>query len=174
MNDWLWDRKKVYGLWGWRRRRRLNLSEQLFESPTGDAALVLYHIGEIGLDCQVGHLVVLKQKQNPRVAWQDGRATYWYTGEHTVRWTEGRALLYECKITHDAHGATRRHYSFRFVVLDVEHERMAVWEQDLDRAFPIGIDGGRALFDGSASPDHGPLVCDLERLSWRPFGHWQG
>jgi hypothetical protein len=173
MNDWLWDRKKVYGLWGWRRRQRLNLSEHLFESPSQDAALAMYHIGELGLDCQVGHLAVLKQRQNPRVAWRDGRATYWYTGKNTVHWANDWALLYQCTITHDGHAATRRRYSFRLVALDLGREQMAVWEQDLDRAFALRSEGSHAILDG-AGPDRDPLVCDLEQVLWRPFGHWQG
>ncbi len=173
MNDWLWDRKKVYGLWGWRRRRRFNLSEHLFEAPSGDAALALYHIGEIGLDCQVGHLAVLRERQNPRVAWRDGRATYWYTGTNTVHWSQGQALLYQCRITRDGQAAAGRRYSFRLVALDLLREQIAVCERDLDRAFAIRFEGSRAILEG-AGQDPGPLVWDLEQVPWRPFGHWQG
>jgi len=188
MSDWDWDRKKVYGLWGWRRRRRFNLSEHLFESPVGHGAVALYHIGEVGLDSQVGHLLVLKEKDEPRVVWRDGYASYYYDGDSSVHWTEERgwALLYQCTLARDGTGPTQRHYEFRLMVLDLERERMARWERVLDRRSAIRMDGPRAILDDSrrAEPktdpraeggtEQRPLICDLDNLSWRPFGRWQG
>jgi hypothetical protein len=175
MNDWNWDRKKVYGMWGWRRRRRLNLGEHLFASPVADAAIVLYHLAEIGLDSQVGHLVVLKEKQNPRVVWRDGHTTYDYVGEDSVHWIvpRGWGLLYQCMITRDGIAPAQRRYEFQLMVLDLERERMARWERVLDRRFPIRMDGNRAILDESGQVAQGPLICDVDQLSWRPFGHWQ-
>lgn len=174
MNDWPWDRKKVYGLWGWRRRHRLNLTEHLFEAPSGNRAVVLYHIGDIGLDCQVGHLLVLKDKAQGRVVWRDGRTTYWYAGDRSVEWVEPQpwALLYQCSILRGEHPDLRRRLDFRLMVVDLEQERMARWEQPLDRCARMRIDDRRVVLEPASPVDHA-LECKLDALSWRPFGHWQ-
>lgn len=174
MNDWNWDRKKVYGLWGWRRRQRLNLGEHFFESPAAHGAIVLYHLGEAGLDHQVGHLVVLKEKQAPRVVWRDGHATYDYVGEDSVHWILPRewGALYQCTVIRDDTTPARRRWEFQLMILDLDRERMARWERVLDRRFPLRMEGSRVVLDESAR-EPGPLICDLDRLSWRPFGRWQ-
>lgn len=99
LSGWDVDLRALYGFFGWRRRSRFHLSESLYESPDGSRAVLLYHIGEVGVNKQVAALALLADKAAPRVLWTSGRARFWYEGapEEPVSFTpDGRgARVYE-------------------------------------------------------------------------------
>ena len=96
---WELDLPALYGRW-WQKRARFHLSERLFEAPGADWALVLFAIGEIGMNKQVGRLALLRGKDSPRVVRRYGRALFWFEGQpgEPVVFIDGdrRARLLEC------------------------------------------------------------------------------
>lgn len=64
------------------------MMEWLYEPPDASCAVVLYAIGEIGLNRQVGALALFRDKTAPRLVWQSERLPlgvrrplFWFEGQ---------------------------------------------------------------------------------------------
>lgn len=171
LKGWKVDLRRLYGWWGWRRRAEFSLAEEVYEAPAGDACVVLYHIGEIGLAGMVGHIAVFKDKRSPRRVYSGGWMLYWYQGEETVRWSGdgGRAFLYEYVESDSGHGRRRR--EIFLTVLDLKRERWARVGRGFD-GFPTLSHVDEEVFTVDASPetpDKPARQVHFKRLNWMRF-----
>lgn len=79
LSGWALDLEDLYGDRLWGERARFGLRDFLYEAPAGDRAVLLYAVGEVGLNKQVGRLAVLTGKAAPRVR-RAGAGLYWFEG----------------------------------------------------------------------------------------------
>jgi hypothetical protein len=80
LSGWEIDIQSVYGRL-WAKRAQFHLDERLFESPSGQRAVLLFGIGEVGMNKQVGRLALLADKASPRVVFHAGSALFWFEGQ---------------------------------------------------------------------------------------------
>ena len=96
---WKIDLEAVYGASLWKDRSRFSMREQLYESPDGSCAVLLFGIGEVGVNRQVARAALFKEKSAPRMTWSSGRTLFWYEGHEgePVAFSEdgSTALLFE-------------------------------------------------------------------------------
>ena len=74
------DLLALYGR-AWAERARFHLSEQLYESPAGGWAVLLFGVGEVGMNKQVGRLALLRGKEAPHLLYHSGRRLFWFEGQ---------------------------------------------------------------------------------------------
>lgn len=132
LRGWPIDLKKLYGWLGWRRRARFQLRELLFESPDAGECLLLYHVGEIGVNKEVGRLAAFKDKAEPTLVHCAGSRLFWWSGEDSVQWSpDGRlAFLYECAPA--GRWFERERWSILLHALDLAGARRFRWELPLE------------------------------------------
>lgn len=173
MKGWKIDFRGLYGWWGWRRRAKFHLTEEVFESPDGDACVVFYHIGEISLAGSAGRLAVFKDKRNPRRILKGGGAVYWHWGEESVRWSSdgARAFISRCQETGGWPGRRPRRLDTYLTVLDLRRERWAGWSHGLDDLQALqDLDHDVITVNGGPqTADRQPRQIHLSRLDWKRF-----
>ena len=79
LNGWEIDLQSLYGR-QWADREKFFMMERLFEAPGGDVAVVLFGIGEVGLNKEVGRLAVFRNKAAPVLLLPPGKELFWYEG----------------------------------------------------------------------------------------------
>jgi hypothetical protein len=98
ISGWEVDVSAIYGRL-WKKRVQFHLSERLCQSPVLDSAVLLFGIGEVSMNKQVGRLALLRGKQAPRLIYHSGRRMFWFEGlpwEPVVFSEDGRhARVYE-------------------------------------------------------------------------------
>ncbi|MEW6077163.1 MAG: hypothetical protein AB1724_05100 [Thermodesulfobacteriota bacterium] len=92
IDGWEIDLRQIYG-GRWRDRKRFGLGESLWEAPDGSYAVLLYGIGEIGINKEVGHLAVFRDKQAPVTVARFGRQLFWHRDDDTAQFGEGGLFL---------------------------------------------------------------------------------
>ena len=122
LSGWNIDLREVYGFFGWRRRSRFHLTEQLYESSDSACAALFFGIGEVGINKQVGSLALFKDKASPRMVWNSGGKLFWFEGapgEPVLFTADGRmARLYEYLCGWDERPAWRER------ILELKKERL--------------------------------------------------
>ena len=58
--------------------------EDLFESPDGQYAVVLFGIGEVGVMKEAGRVAVFRNRAAPELVFRPDNTVFWYAGPHTV------------------------------------------------------------------------------------------
>ena len=79
LSGWTLDLPSVYGGL-WEKRDRFPLTERLYESPDGRWALLLFGLGEVGLNKQVGPLALFRDKASPTLVYHSGSTAFWFEG----------------------------------------------------------------------------------------------
>ena len=79
-SGWELDLRALYGR-RWKARERLHLTERLYESPDGARAVLLFGIGEVGMNKQIGWLALFHGKPDPRLLYHSGRTRFWFEGQ---------------------------------------------------------------------------------------------
>lgn len=79
LSGWEIDLPSVYGGL-WEKRDRLHLTEQLYESPDARWAVLLFGLGEVGMNKQVGPMALFREKTAPALVYHSGTVTFWYEG----------------------------------------------------------------------------------------------
>lgn len=79
VSGWELDLPALYGR-RWRARARFHLTEHLYASPDGACAVVLFGVGEIGMNRQVGGLALFRDRPCPRLLYRSGRTLFWFEG----------------------------------------------------------------------------------------------
>ena len=71
--------------------------EDLFESPDGHHAVVLFGISEVGVMKEAGRVAVYRNKAAPELVFRPENVVFWYAGPQTVEFdSTGRfATLHE-------------------------------------------------------------------------------
>ncbi len=92
ISGWEIDLPAVYG-GSWEKRDRFHLTEKLYESPDGRWAVLLFGLGEVGMNKQVGPLALFREKTAPVLVFHSGSTVFWYeglAGEPVVFGPDGR------------------------------------------------------------------------------------
>jgi len=92
LSGWEIDLPAVYG-GSWPKRDRFHLTEKLYESPDGRWAVLLFGLGEVGMNKQVGPLALFREKTAPVLVYNSGPTAFWYegiVGEPVVFGPDGR------------------------------------------------------------------------------------
>jgi hypothetical protein len=79
ISGWEIDLPSVYGGF-WKKRAQFHLTERLYQSPDSQWAVLLFGIGEMGINKQVGRLALFRDKQAPRLVYHSGETAFWYEG----------------------------------------------------------------------------------------------
>jgi hypothetical protein len=79
ISGWEIDLPAVYGA-SWEKRERFHLTEKLYESPDGRWAVMLFGLGEVRMNKQVGALALFREKTAPVLVYHSGSTTFWYEG----------------------------------------------------------------------------------------------
>lgn len=79
ISGWEIDLPAVYG-GSWEKRDRFHLTEKLYESPDGRWAVLLFGLGEVGMNKQVGPLALFREKTAPVLVYHSGSTAFWYEG----------------------------------------------------------------------------------------------
>lgn len=173
MKGWEIDFRSLYGWWGWRRRAKFHLTEEVLESPDGNVCVAFYHIGEISLAGSVGRLAVFKNKHDPQRIFKGGNAVYWYWGEESVRWSNDsrRAFISRCEETGGWSGRNPRRLDTYLTVLDLQRERWASWSHRLDDLQALqDLDNDVITVNGGPqTTGQWPKQVHLSRLDWKRF-----
>jgi len=79
MNDWNIDLAALYG-----DGPRGYAHEDLFESPDGRHAVVMYGIDEVGVNKEAGRVAVFRNKAAPELVFRPKLVAFWYAGTGTA------------------------------------------------------------------------------------------
>lgn len=168
LKGWAIDLKAVYGGL-WPDKEKYHLREDLFESPDGSAAALLYGIREIGVSKEIGRLAVFRGKDKPVMALNLPRLECWYLYDSTVQFGDNGLLF-----VHRFSSGMKR-LGVKICALDLAAGRFAPIGGLPENFFRVRRAGGTEYgFAKTAEPDAAGTVIDLKTLSWRglPRGWW--
>lgn len=160
---WVDDLKAVYGKF-WKDKERFHLSEDLWESPDGSVAALLYGIAEVGISKKVGRLAIFYRQDKPELVYNLPKLQCWYLYDSAVQFGhDGLLFIHQFK-------PGRKVMGVEVMVLDASTNRCAVIAE-LSRNFQKirYINGTIYGFTEMSGHNSVEKIVDLKNLSWKPI-----
>ena len=162
LKNWEIDLRALYGK-KWGEKEKWHLSEDLWESPDGKFAGLLYCIAEIGVSKEVGCLAVFRNKERPELLLNLPYLKCWYLYQSGVQFgTDGILFIHRF-------ASGFRKLRVRICALDVTTKSLCVISQ-LKEAFyeTRWIDQKKYSFKKmSVEGASEETVVDLNELAWK-------
>lgn len=92
IKGWPINLRAVYGS-RWKNRERFHLREDLWVSPNGNIAAMLYDIAEVGVSKEVGRLAVFRGKDSPELVLNLPQLVCWYLYDSGVQFGKDGLLF---------------------------------------------------------------------------------
>jgi hypothetical protein len=170
LKGWEIDLRALYGR-KWRDKEKWHLGEDLWESPDGRLAGLLYRIAEVGVSKEVGRLAVFRNKERPELVVNLPNLECWYLHRSGVQFgAEGILFVHRFK-------SGFRGLGVRICALDVTARALCPMAQLEENFYETRwIDQKRYGFRKmSLEGGSEETVIDLSGLAWKSIswiGRW--
>jgi hypothetical protein len=163
IKGWAVDLKAVYGN-RWKDRDKFHLSEDLWESPDGNIAGLIYGIAEVGISKEVGRLAVLRCKEKPELAFNLPKFLCWYLYDSAVQFGKNEHLFVH------RFKSSRKILDVDLFVLDASKNRYAFIASLPKNFYNVRyIEGMKYGFTEMSENNSAEIFIDLKDLAWKPI-----
>ncbi|HAF95138.1 MAG: hypothetical protein A2X34_03745 [Elusimicrobia bacterium GWC2_51_8] len=163
IKGWAIDLKVVYGD-SWEDREKFHLLEDLWESPDGKTAGLLYAIAEAGISKEFGRLAVFRNKKDPELVRNFPWLECWYLYDSAVQFgKDGFLFVHRFKFGRNVLG-------IKLCALNLDLGCYARIDCFPDKSYHVRHLRGREyefMLRGEDTP--AATVIDMNSLSWKPF-----
>jgi len=164
IEGWEIDLKVLYGK-TWKDRDKFGLIEDVWESPDGRMAGVLYGIAEFDIYKEAGRLAIFENKEKPELIIHIPKLHFWRLHKSGVQFCGGGVAF-----VHQVIKASGR-YEAGILAVDIEKKSTCLVSQLKSDFYLVRrIEGKKYGFE-KMTPDSRAeeIVIDLDSLPWKPI-----